>query len=450
MSLKTAPSRWSMGMWMALWYTVSASVLLIVATTSLYWSIAEGADAEGDEWLRCSIASMHKFMLKSGHLPFEDDDWDFEDARILDKNGKVLFATPRAATQIPASLVPNGIGVNHVTLNGRWSRSLAQVISGRTYQVSYDRTREFEVLGRYRRNMWFVLVPSLVASAGVGVLIAQRGLRPLGEITATAKRIGPSRLDDRIATGGLPSDLYDLATTFNAMLGRLQASFIRLERFSADIAHELRTPVHSLRNVSEVALQGNGSRETDREALATCLEGADRLSRLIERLLFLARADDPRRVLVREEIDVVQELQTVREFYEAAAFEAGVQLAVETSPRIRFDLERTLFQRAMGNLITNALAHTPPRGRVTVSARQEPEGLVVAVSDTGSGVAAEHLPHIFDRFYRGDTARTPGQGVGLGLAIVLSIAELHGGRAAAQSANGAGTVVTLTFPTQGT
>ena len=302
------------------------------------------------------------------------------------------------------------------------------------------------MLGRYRHYMALMLTPALAASAVASVVIARRGLRPLSEIAATARRIGPEWLGERIAVEGLPAELGDLAWTFNVMLDRLQGSFGRLERFSGDIAHELRTPVHAIRNVVEVALATSLTRDEDREALAACLESADHLSRLIERLLFLARADDPRTVLELETFDLASELAAVREFYAPAAEEAGIELAVSAPPRLACRLDRTLFQRALGNLLTNALTHTPEGGRVVMSASAGPEGLVVSVSDTGVGIATEHLPRLFDRFYRPDPARSSCQGVGLGLAIVKSIAELHGGRASIASRPGAGCVVTLNFP----
>jgi two-component system heavy metal sensor histidine kinase CusS len=230
------------------------------------------------------------------------------------------------------------------------------------------------------------------------------------------------------------------------MLDRLQDSFRRLERFSADIAHELRTPIHSIRNVAEIALATSHTRDGDREALATCLDSAEHLSRLIERLLFLARADDPRTVLELETFDLASELASIREFYVPAAEEAGIDLALSAPPHLACRLDRTLFQRALGNLLTNALAHTPDGGRVIVSASSGPEGLTLSVADSGVGISPEHLPHLFDRFYRPDPARSSGQGVGLGLAIVKSIAELHGGRASVASRPGAGCVVTLNFP----
>jgi two-component system heavy metal sensor histidine kinase CusS len=430
---------------MAAWYAGSAAVLLIVATTSLYLMIAAGLDAEGDTWLGYSIDYLRNYQLRTGHLP-DADDWPADDIRVRDDAGRVLFSTPAAKDRLPSALVPGAAGVDYHTAAGRWFRALSRRAGGRIYEVSYERTRELELLGRYRRYMAFVLAPALAASAVAGIVIARRGLRPVGEIAATARRIGPERLGERIADDGLPAELGDLARTFNVMLDRLQDSFSRLERFSGDIAHELRTPVHAIRNVAEVALETSRTREEDREALAACLDSAEHLSRLIERLLFLARADDPRTVLELESFDLASELAAVRDFYAPAAEEAGIELAVTAPPILACRLDRTLFQRALGNLLTNALTHTPAGGRVIVSACSGPGGLVVSVSDNGIGIAPEHLPRLFDRFYQPDPARSSGQGVGLGLAIVKSIVELHGGRVSVASRPGAGCAVTLVFP----
>jgi two-component system heavy metal sensor histidine kinase CusS len=434
-----------MGGRMAAWYAGSAAILLLVATTSLYLTIAAGLDAEADKWLGYSIDYLRSYQLRTDNLP-DKDDWGADDFRIRAEDGQILFETHAAKDRLPAALVPDAAGVDYRTAAGRWFRALSRRAGSRIYEVSYDRTREREMLGRYRHYMAFVLTPALVASAVTGILIVRRGLRPLGEIAATARRIGPERLGERIAADGLPAELGDLARTFNVMLDRLQDSFGLLERFSGDIAHELRTPVHAIRNVAEVALETSRTRDDDREALAACLDSAEHLSRLIERLLFLARADDPRTVLELETFDLASELASVREFYMPAAEEAGIELAVVAPPRLACRLDRTLFQRALGNLLTNALTHTPAGGRVIVSASSRPEGLVVSVSDTGLGIAPEHLPRLFDRFYRPDPARSSGQGVGLGLAIVKSIGELHGGRASIASRPGAGCVVTLNFP----
>ncbi len=171
------------------------------------------------------------------------------------------------------------------------------------------------------------------------------------------------------------------------------------------------------------------------------------MSGLIDSLLFLARAEDPKTEVEREPLDVGRELAAVQEFYGAAAAEAGVNLAVQAPAGLVADLNRPLFQRAVGNLVANALAHTPADGTVTLAARCDGEAVCVEVADDGRGIAAEHLPHLFDRFYRVDPSRSSAAGhVGLGLAIVKSIAELHRGSVAVASEVGRGTRVTLRLP----
>ena len=173
-----------MGRRMAAWYAGSAAVLLVVATTSLYWTIAAGLETEGDRWLAYSIDSVVNYQLRTGQLPNQDD-WPAHDLRIRDDAGRVLFATPAAKDRLPPALVPGAAGVNYRTAARRWFRALSRRAGDRIYEVTYDRTHELELLGRYRHYMAFVLAPALAASAVAGIVIARRGLRPLGEIAAT-------------------------------------------------------------------------------------------------------------------------------------------------------------------------------------------------------------------------------------------------------------------------
>ncbi len=310
-----------------------------------------------------------------------------------------------------------------------------------------DRSEEIELLAEYRRNLWIGLGTALVVCAMVGYQIAHRGIRPIQRITETARRIRSTNLDERISPARLPAELLVLADTFNQMLERLEQSFARLSRFSADIAHELRTPVNNLRGEIEVALGRPRSADEYREVLGSSLEECGRLARMIDNLLFLARAENPRTQIDRERFDLGQELAAIREFYEASATEAGVQLVVAVQERVHAELNRPLFQRAVGNLLANAIAHTPKGGAVTLNASGDDLATHVEVADTGSGIPAEHLPHVFDRFYRVDSVRTSTTGnVGLGLAIVRGIVELHGGSIALASVPGQGTRVTMTFP----
>jgi two-component system heavy metal sensor histidine kinase CusS len=363
--------------------------------------------------------------------------------------------------EVPAGLFPGASAEDDSELHGQEVHSPTGKIfraaaiqvngvprgSGHVIQVAFDRTFEEKLLQRYRINLGLVLLAALVVCSIVGYQIARRGLQPLARIATTAREIRSSNLQKRIATARLPAEVHALAVTFNDMLDRLEKSFTRLAQFSADIAHELRTPVHNLRGEAEVALQSFRTVEEYREVISSCLEEYARLTRLIESLLFLARAENPETQIAREPVEVAPELEVAREFYDGLAAEAGVTLRVEAANGLAAPLDRALFRQAISNLLANAIAHTPAHGQVTLRAETQDNDLVVAVSDTGVGIPPEHLPHIFDRFYRADRARTnSAERVGLGLAIVRSIAMLHGGSASASSSAGQGTRVSLRFP----
>lgn len=231
------------------------------------------------------------------------------------------------------------------------------------------------------------------------------------------------------------------------MLMRLEDAFTRLRRFSADIAHELRTPVNNLRGEAEVALGKARTADDYRAVLASSLEECARLARLIDTLLFLARAESPHTKLTYEDLDVARELQRLQAFYAPAAEEAGIALTITSTVEMALRGDRTLLHRALGNLIENALTYTPTGGRITLTAERQDGQVTITVADSGRGIPAEHLPCVFDRFHRVEQARSNAEGhVGLGLAIVRSIAVLHGGTAAIASTVGQGTSVTLRLP----
>ena len=232
------------------------------------------------------------------------------------------------------------------------------------------------------------------------------------------------------------------------MLAHIEDAFARLSSLSADLAHELRTPVNNLRGELEVALGRSRSAADYKDTLESALEECVHLSHMIDGLMFLARAELPLAQIRRTRVDVGEELRAVAEFHEPAASEAGLRLEV-SGPFIPLaaDLDRALFQRAIGNLVTNAIAYTPRGGTVQLRASQSGHDLRVEVVDTGVGIAPEHLPHVSDRFYRVDRSRSSASGgLGLGLAIVKSIAQFHGGSVHIASQFGSGTIVTLLLP----
>ncbi|HYM10243.1 MAG TPA: heavy metal sensor histidine kinase [Bryobacterales bacterium] len=468
-------SAWSLAARLTAWYAGSAFLLLLVATGFLYWVLAKNFDGEDDQYLTEKINVMQTLLRdRTGDATVLNWEVDEESitrpfvlvlVRVLGADGRLVAETKRMSELLPPAAfqgVPELAGKvgrgSTVHAGGRNFRALAARVGARsptpeTYwiQAALDRTYEENLLAGYRRRLWLVLGIGLLACAAAGYFIARHGIRPVQEIAATMRRTRSTTLNERIGRAGLPSELSALAGTFNEMLDGLEDAFARLSRFSADIAHELRTPINNLRGEIEVALAKARTPEEYREILGSSLEECVRLSRLIDRLLFLARAESPETQIRRERLDVGRELSAVREFYEAAAAEAGVSLDLDAPPGIAADLDRPLFQRAVGNLLENALAHTPRGGAIHLAAARDNGSLRIEVSDTGCGIPPEHLPRVFDRFHRVDGARSKDSGgVGLGLAIVKSITTLHGGGAAISSDPGHGARVTLRFPIQET
>lgn len=456
---------WSLAARLTAWYSGSAFILILAATSFLYWASVRNLDHQDDQLLgdrvRVLLTVLPKTPGDTAEIHREvKEEWEAHQrteihVRILDEEGQVIAETPEISRLLPASSFPSpaaepGSGSDRSAATGRLFRVLAvRAGSGSPYiiQVAMDRSLEMQLRADYRKNLFLVLGVAFIVCAVAGYWIAHRGIRPIHDITETARRIRPTNLDERMDPVGLPAELLTLAATFNQMLERLERSFARLSQFSADIAHELRTPVYSMRGEIEVALSKPRSREEYREILGSGLEECGRLARLIDRMLFLARAENPETQITREPCDLGVELATVREFYELAATEAGVRLAADVRGKVLADLDRTLFQRAVGNLVANALAHTPRGGSVTLMASGNATSTRVEVADTGSGIPADHLPHVFDRFYRADSTRSSRNGsVGLGLAIVQSIMELHGGSVDIVSEAGRGTRVILNFP----
>lgn len=467
---RPAPRRsWSLAARLTAWYAGSAFLLILAAVGFLYWMLARSLDRQDDNQIADQVRVLKDLLAeRPGDLVAvrQEAEEEFQSrqhtrvyVRLLDAGGRVLVETPGMANLLdPTAFPPPATdfrrGSDRRSPDGTPFRVMSVRLAGDTpggpeyvVQAAMDHGSEAALLAEYRRNLWVVLAAGLAVCVVAGHRIARRGLRPVRLVTDTARRIEPTNLGERIAADGLPAELLDLADTFNRMLDRLERSFTRLGQFSADIAHELRTPVNNLRGEVEVALGKPRTPGQYRELLASNLEEYVRLARLIDSLLFLARAENPHPQVGRDGLDVGTELATVCEFYEAVAGEKGVTLVVAVGSPVRAWLNRPLFQRAVCNLVENALRYTPVGGTVTLSAAASGGAVTVAVADTGSGIAPAHLPHVFDRFYRADPARSSeGRNVGLGLPIVKSIADLHGGTVTAASEVGRGTRVALTFP----
>jgi two-component system heavy metal sensor histidine kinase CusS len=297
------------------------------------------------------------------------------------------------------------------------------------------------LLDRYRDRLHLAGVAGVLLAMLLGYLLIRAALRPLREIAASASLVTVNRLDTRIAVARVPRELEALVTALNAMLERVEQGFERLSRFTADLAHDMRTPLANMRGAAEVALARPRSVDEYESLLASNLEECDRLSRMIENVLFLARAEHPQFVKHMREFDAARELTHVADYFEGIAEEAKVRVHVSGAATLRADLE--LFRRAVSNLLANAIRYTPPGGEIVLDANASFDAVRVTVSNEGQPIAADNLERIFDRFYRVDPSRSTlpssalSQGsigsTGLGLAIVRSIMELHGGSVHAES-----------------
>ena len=471
MNAVVAPAgTWSIVRRLTLLYAVATFTLLLLATGSLYWVLANDLGEEDHQFLKDEINLLRKILkehpddLDSLKMEVEVEGAERLSgkyyARVLSEVGKVLMETEGMSRAVPVpDNFPPAATIAEPARDGKKWRSPEQQSflltaawaefglnqGRRLVQVALDVSREEATLVNYRRVLVIVLVLGVVCAAGMGAAIARRGMRPLEKITQAAEHITASQLHERINPAEWPQELTALATAFDRMLSRLEESFTRLSQFSADLAHELRTPINNLMGEVGVALTRQRPTEEYREVLESSLEECGRLSRMIDSLLFLARADKAEAQLQRHAFDAGREIGAVVEFFEAMAAELSVRVTWQGQATLHGDV--ILFRRVASNLLSNALHFTPRGGTVAISIRAgDDQAIEVTVRDTGCGIAAEHLPRIFDRFYRVDPARSQHSGTGLGLAIVKSIMELHGGSVTVQSEPGKGTTFTLRFP----
>lgn len=311
--------------------------------------------------------------------------------------------------------------------------------------IALETTENQELLATYLRSLVVTLLIGAVLAALASLLAIRHGLAPVARIARTAEQVSASRLETYIPLEDTPSELMGLVQSFNAMLRRLADSFRRLTEFSADLAHELRTPLHSLLGHAEVALSRPRAAGDYRLVLESIAEDGERLARTVRDMLFLAQADNASLVLARQRVDLKSEVDGVVSFFQALAEERCIEVATEGTAAVIAD--RTMVQRAVSNLLSNALRHTPPEGTVKLRVAQEGNEAVVVISNTGLPIPPDKLPRVFDRFYRADDSRSDETGgIGLGLAIVKSVMDLHGGTVEAESGPGELTTFRLRFP----
>jgi two-component system, OmpR family, heavy metal sensor histidine kinase CusS len=446
---------------LVLLFTPAAALLLFCGLAVFYWIVVRHAFEEDNRALSDKLIALRADFTKTGGTEVlaeqlkalrageHADYW----IRLIDSNGRTVAETPAMTELLPPSAFPKTQTSSFVR-NPKDYRTAGKLFSlvailqeagGQplTIQLAQDRSADEQFTKEFAALLVIVMALGILASAAIAISVARRGLRPLTEMTHSLKRIGPMHLNERLAPARWPPELQPLAVAFDEMLNRLEDSFRRLSQFSADLAHELRTPIANILGESQVALTRVRTQDEYREVIESSVAECERLSGIIDNLLFLARAEAADGHIQPTLFDGKAAVAKIASFYETVADEQQITISCTGEGNICAD--RMLFDRALSNLLENALRYTPKGGTILISIAAGAVQSEISVKDTGCGIAPEHVAHVFDRFYRADSSRSS-EGAGLGLALVKSITDLHGGSATINSEVNRGTIVTITFP----
>ncbi|MCQ4303168.1 two-component sensor histidine kinase [Stutzerimonas frequens] len=368
---------------------------------------------------------------------------------VFDAAGRQLFPEPLPGGADPSLVALAAEHDGELSLDGRlWRAEVAQVPVGQTalmLLILLDVTVHKAFFHTFSGWLWGALILCAVLSGLLGWLLVRSGLRPLRDVTQVAASVSAKSLRERIPDESTPAELQQLVQAFNAMLARLEDAFVRLSNFSADIAHELRTPLSNLMTHTEVALTRARTLDQYQDNLHSNLEELQRMSRMIDDMLFLAKADNGLIVPDAKPVALEALCTQLLDYYQLSADERGVRFELSGAGTIQGDL--LMLRRALSNLLSNALRYTPDGERIRVAIERGAGQVTLEVSNPGATIAPEHLERLFDRFYRVDPARREGSpsNAGLGLAITRSIVQAHRGRIQCSSAQGRTSFV-LEFP----
>lgn len=479
---RTSPLRSLSGRLMAIFFA-TAVALIFAASAILYWAAEQALRYADDQVVEKRMMAISGLLTAKelnegmlGHEVGEDNQGPRQIfIRVVSRYQPIALETPGMEKVLPSSLFPDMRAApfespQHLTISSADRGETYRALSIRVpvaalpeypdaiIQVATDTTLDNDAMNWFRRLLAAVLAAALPLSAFASWLLVKSELKPLERITAAAEAVDSATIDKRLALDGMPLELHQLGLQFNGMLDRLEQTWTELKHYADTIAHEMRTPLNRMRLQSEIALRDSETPEELRTVVTANMEECERLSHLLQALLFLARADSKQAAIQSQRLNLATELTTIADFFEASASAARTSIAIACPDRLSIDADRALLQRALGNLISNAIAHTPPGGKISVDvSRIAAEGarapaVAIAISDTGDGIALEHHQRIFDRFYRASMTGQTGYDrdgdthLGLGLSIVKSIVSLHGGTIVLDSTPGKGTTFTVHLP----
>jgi two-component system, OmpR family, sensor kinase len=461
---------------LTLYYLGILSVVLILCGLAIYFYLSKSLISTIDESLDRQLQKFEMIVKQSTYdTPMADPDSLHDD----EPEGDTLLIPPQMLQVINSSGIikfesyahaQDKMEVDMAELQQlEYDKTIHKTIrmpSGELLRVTVRRSKGLDgadfyvrlgqslaALERARKRLLLVLgialpVALLLSSYG-GLVLANQALRPVDRVTCVAEQIAAGDLTERVPIPAKMDELGRLATTFNYMISRLQAAFERQKQFTSDASHELRTPLAVLRGDIEIALRRERNAEEYQRTLASNLEEIVRLSRLVEDLLMLARADSGRVELRCELLDLGKLCADMVEYISPLAEQREQTLTYQAPTQtvtVNVDVQR--IKQLLLNLLDNAIKYTEPKGTIRLSVTTEGQAAVLSVADTGRGIPPEDLPHIFERFFRrsAKTSDRSAPGSGLGLSIVKWIVEAHGGKIEVSSELGKGSVFTIKLP----
>src|SRR5213592_2325274 len=456
----SSPEPRSIASQLILLFTLAAALLLACGLGVFYWIVVRHAFAEDNAVLADKVNALQTSFEQRGGLEAVAAEINTAGSRqrapflvrVLDPAGATIGQTTGMERLLPVNIFPPVASrevvapTEHRVAGKSFALTTRRALAGGqpfTIQVAQDRSSDEQVERRFGILVLLVLSGSILASVLIAIPVTRRGLRPLEEMKLSLERIGPTHLNERVASANWPRELQPMAIAFDEMLKRLDDSFTRLSQFSADLAHELRTPIANMIGEAQVALTRDRTAADYRETIESTVAECERLSRIVDNLLFVARVDAAREPIARKRFDARAAVQKIAAFYQTIADDRHVTISCSGDGQIYADPD--LFERALGNLLDNALRFTPENGSIQILLSKRDADFEITVSDSGCGIAPQHLPRVFDRFYRAESSRSS-DGAGLGLALVKSIVDLHGGSTIIESNVRRGTTVKLILP----
>jgi two-component system heavy metal sensor histidine kinase CusS len=453
---------------LALLYTISAFLLASAAVLVLYYALAHLLNRQVRDFLYQEVAiittvlqhekqainlsnNLKQEIIIESHLsrmPYF--------VRLMTQSGQVLIQTPGMDDVIKpqqfimpdaTTLISKIVSLKKIH-DVQYSLISAYVKDKKRnliVQVALNTSYNEEVIGTYQSILFAVLFFNVLLSILIGVYITKNGLRPLNKINNLLNKIHPDELNTRLNPKDFPSELQDTMRGLNNMLARIEHSFKKLQEFSDDLAHELKTPVNNMLCQIEVTLNKERPTKDYQDILLSNLEECQRISALIDSMLFIAKAHNLKQVLKYELIDVRNILDAITEYYNILAVEKCLSMQISGNGMVLAD--SLLLKRAFSNLISNGIKYSKENGNISINISSDSQHVKICIMDNGIGIPAKDIPYIFDRFYRVERSRSRDQGgMGLGLSIVKSIIELHEGEIKVASEANRHTTVTVILP----